>query len=157
EGHYFKVDTSKKTWPDEVSINQPHCAFMPHAVVVFPSTYNPDKPDEPKPTGQKFVVTNKAPINHNTAWKGGAENPGDNKLIPSNGQLDIELKPDPDPVMFHCDIHKWMDAVARVYDHPYAAVTDKDGNYEIKNVPTGAELNIVVWHEVAGYGNKGKD
>jgi hypothetical protein len=156
-GHYFKVDMAKKTWPDVVKMNQPHCAFMPHANVLFPSAYNADKPSDPTPTGQKFIVTNTAPMNHNTAWKGGSENQGDNKIIPSGKDLEVELRPDSEAVMFHCDIHKWMDAVVRVFDHPYAAVTDKDGNYEIKNVPAGAELSIIVWHEVAGYGNKGKD
>src|SRR5262249_1930773 len=38
-GHYFKVDMSKKTWPDEVTMDQPHCAFMPHALALFPSAY----------------------------------------------------------------------------------------------------------------------
>jgi hypothetical protein len=161
-GHYFKVDMSKKTWPAEVVIDQPHCAFMPHAVVLFPSAYNADNPKEPTPTGQKFIVKNTAPINHNTAWKGGDANPGDNKIIPKKEgdkvqQLTVELQPDPDPVMLHCDIHKWMDGVVRVFDHPYATVTDKDGNFEIKDVPAGADVNIVVWHEVGQYGNKGKD
>jgi hypothetical protein len=156
-GHYFKVDMDKKTWPDKVEMDQPHCAFKPHALVLFPSAYNPDKPSEPTPTGQKFIVKNSAPMNHNTAWKGGEANQGDNKIISSGKDLPVDLQPDPDPVMIHCDIHKWMDAVVRVFDHPYATVTDKDGNYEIKNVPAGAEVSIVVWHEEGNYGNKGKD
>jgi hypothetical protein len=151
EGHYFKIDTKEKTWKDPVTIDQPFCAFVPHAVALFPSHYNPEKPDDPTPTGQKFIIKNSAPMNHNTAWKGGDANPGDNKSIPSKGDpITIELKPDADPVMLHCDIHKWMDGVIRVFDHPYAAVTDKDGNFEIKHVPTGVELNIFAWHEVGG-------
>jgi hypothetical protein len=156
EGHYFDIDLSKKTWPSEVAVDQPHCAFVPHAVVLFPSVYNPDKPDEPKSTGQKFVIKNSAPINHNTDWTAGPENPGANQIIPAGGHRDVELKPDTEPVLLKCDIHKWMNGVIRVYDHPYAAVTDKDGNYEIKNVPAGAEVSIVVWHEVGLYGNKGQ-
>ncbi len=156
-GKYFKVDMSKKTWPAEVTIDQPHCAFIPHAAVLFPSAYNADNPKEPTPSGQKFVIKNSAPINHNTNWKGGDANPGDNKLIPSKSQITPELQPDADPVMLHCDIHKWMDGVIRVFDHPYAAVTDKDGNFEIKDVPAGAEVSIVVWHEVGNYGKGGKD
>ena len=34
-----------------------------------------------------------------------------------------------------CDIHPWMSAWWMVLDHPYFAVTDAKGNYEIKNVP----------------------
>ncbi len=29
--HYFKIDWDKKPWPKEVDIDQPHCAFVPHA------------------------------------------------------------------------------------------------------------------------------
>src|SRR5262249_14064702 len=35
-GSSFKVDLSKKTWPDEVLIDQPFCAFKPHVSVIFP-------------------------------------------------------------------------------------------------------------------------
>jgi len=155
-GHYFKVGLSKKTWPAEVIIDQPHCAFVPRAAVLSPSAYNGENPKEPISTGQKLIVKNTAPMNHNVAWKGGDVNAGDNKVTPSKGQLTIELQPDPDPVMLHCDMHRWMDGVIRVFDHPYATVTDKDGRYEINGVPTGAEVSIVVWHEVGRYGNKGK-
>jgi len=33
--------------------------------------------------------------------------------------------------------------------HPYAVVTDKDGNFELKNVPvTEPPLEVWVWHEM---------
>jgi hypothetical protein len=155
EGKYFKIDWDKKPWPKEVTIDQPHCAFRKHAEVLFPGAYNPDNPDEPKPSGQKFIVKNDAPMNHNTTWKGTEGiNDGDNKLIPAGDKLEVKLKADPAPVTLKCDIHKFMTGVVRVFDHPYAAVTDKDGEYEIKNVPAGAELRIVVWHEGGIYGGK---
>ncbi len=37
-----------------------------------------------------------------------------------------------------------------VVDHPYATVTDKDGNFEIKDLPAG-EHEFKVWHEKPGY------
>jgi len=40
-----------------------------------------------------------------------------------------------------------------VIAHPYFAVTDKDGNFEIKNVPAG-KLRLMVWHEEPGWGVK---
>jgi hypothetical protein len=45
-----------------------------------------------------------------------------------------------------------MTAYGRALDHPYAAVTKADGNYEIKNVPAGAKLKILVWHPKAPNG-----
>jgi hypothetical protein len=155
-GQYFKVDLTKKTWPKEVVIDQPQCAFVPHAAVLFPGAYDPENPDELKPSGQMFIVRNSAPMNHTTQWQGGDANPGDNKIIPSKNVLVIDLKPEADPVILKCNIHPFMRGVLRVFDHPYAAVTDKDGNYNIEHVPADAELRIVVWHEKAGYGNKGE-
>jgi hypothetical protein len=43
-----------------------------------------------------------------------------------------------------------MSGYARVFDHPYFAVTKPDGTYEIAKVPTGAEVEIVYWHEDLG-------
>ena len=37
-----------------------------------------------------------------------------------------------------------------VLDHPYFAVTDENGNFEIKNAPAGTQ-KVVVWQEAAGY------
>jgi hypothetical protein len=155
EGQYFKVDVDKKTWPAEVVIDQPHCAFVPHAAVAFPSAYDPDKPKDGKPTGQKFIVKNSASFNHNTNMKGGDKNLGFNEIIASKSQKEVDLVPSSEPVTLTCNIHTWMNGVVRVFDHPYATVTDKDGNFEIKNVPAGADVNIVVWHEKGLYGDKG--
>jgi hypothetical protein len=146
EGQYFDVDMNKKSWPEKVVIDQPHCAFVPHAAVLFPGAYNPDKPDEPRSSGQKFIVKNSASFNHNTAWTG-----GENKILPAGKEEPVELEPSDDPVILHCDIHKWMDGVVRVYNHPYAAVTNEKGEYEIKDVPVGDGLRIFVWHEEGKY------
>jgi hypothetical protein len=37
-----------------------------------------------------------------------------------------------------------------VFDHPYFAVTDEKGGYEIKNAPVG-QYRIFVWHSSGGY------
>ncbi len=66
-GKYFKVDLSKENWPAEVIIDQPHCALRPHAAVLFRSAYNGDNPKGPISTGQKLIVKNTAPMNHNDA------------------------------------------------------------------------------------------
>ena len=64
--------------------------------------------------------------------------------------MEIDLVPSPDPVKFNCNIHTWMTGYAYVFDHPFNAVTDEHGNYKIENVPTGAEVEIVYWHEDLG-------
>jgi len=42
--------------------------------------------------------------------------------------------------------HVWMNAEMMVAPHPYYVVTDKEGNFEITQVPPG-EYEIVAWHE----------
>jgi len=42
--------------------------------------------------------------------------------------------------------HVWMNAEMFVAPHPYYAVTDQDGKFEVSNVPAG-QYEIVAWHE----------
>jgi hypothetical protein len=153
DGKYFPIPPNdKKTWKDKVELDQPHCAFQPHVQVVYPED------NKGKSTGQKFtVVNNSKDINHNTKWSGGQKNSSGNQNIPPGKTISLDLHPDRVPVEFQCDFHKWMNAYAWVFDHPYAAVTDKDGKFEIKNVPAGVKLQIVAWHEGANQGASGPD
>ena len=59
------------------------------------------------------------------------------------------LKPEPEMVSLKCDVHRWMTTYVGVVDHPYFAVTGKDGAFEIANVPAGT-YSIRAWHERYG-------
>lgn len=48
-----------------------------------------------------------------------------------------------------CEVHPWMNAFVVVTDHPYHAVTDVYGEYEITDVPPGT-YRLKVWHESLG-------
>jgi len=48
-------------------------------------------------------------------------------------------------VRVKCDVHPWMFAYIGVVDHPYFAVTDKDGNFSISGVPDG-KYTVVAYH-----------
>jgi RNA polymerase sigma factor (sigma-70 family) len=68
----------------------------------------------------------------------------------------------PLPALRVCDlcadqIHPWLRGYVWVFDHPYFAVTDPSGNFEIRNAPAG-KWRLVVWHEKVGYrhGAKGR-
>ena len=52
-------------------------------------------------------------------------------------------------VPFKCDVHGWMNAYVGVVDHPYFAVTDKGGKFELKDLPPGT-YTIEAWHEKLG-------
>lgn len=45
-----------------------------------------------------------------------------------------------------CNVHPEMEAYVIVLQNPYYAVTDKEGNYSIKNVPPG-KYKIKIWNE----------
>ena len=44
----------------------------------------------------------------------------------------------------------WMKSWLVVREHPYVAVTDKDGRFEMRNLPSG-EWTFRFWQEKAGY------
>ena len=48
-----------------------------------------------------------------------------------------------------------MRAWGRTFDHPYYALTDFDGKFEIKGAPAG-KYNLIMWHEGTGWVNGGK-
>ena len=47
---------------------------------------------------------------------------------------------------YQCEIHVSMNGWMAGFDHPYFAVTDKAGKFEIGEVPPGT-YNLVAWHE----------
>jgi plastocyanin len=49
-------------------------------------------------------------------------------------------------IRVYCDIHAHMNATIIVFDHPYFAVPDDEGNYSIPNVPDG-EYTANFWYD----------
>ncbi|QVL33048.1 hypothetical protein KIH39_03780 [Telmatocola sphagniphila] len=116
-------------------IDQPCCSFIPHVLAMQ--------------EGQSLIIKNSASIPHNAKLAGG--NIDINPLIPSGGQHDVGLiKADLFPLSLSCSIHGWMNAKIFVFDHPYFAVTDADGKFEIKDAPVG-KFNLAIWHESQGW------
>lgn len=150
---YFKPDEA--AWKKEdVAVDQPHCAFEPHVLVAFPGYYDGKGIKE---TGQKVTIKNSAPIAHNTKYAGDTlKNAGGNITIQPKTENVIKLKPDAKtPISLNCDFHKFMKGYIWALDTPYYAVTDKDGNYEIKGVPAGTKVRLFTWHEGTNFFNEG--
>ncbi|MCI0704378.1 MAG: hypothetical protein L0241_25245 [Planctomycetia bacterium] len=117
----------------EVVIDQPCCMFVKRITVAR--------------VGDKLVVKNPAPVAHNFFWdtsNNGAENISIPKM--ESWTMKQPLKKEGPPIQYKCTIHPWMTGYVRIFDHPYYAVTDEDGKFEIKNAPVG-KYRIVYWHE----------
>ena len=52
-----------------------------------------------------------------------------------------------------CDAHTFMRAAIHVFEHPYFAVTDQAGRYELPQVPPGS-YRLRMWHEAVGVRTK---
>lgn len=72
-----------------------------------------------------------------------------NVALPLQGQSQTKNLKKSGLVEVKCNVHEWMQAWIYVSKHPYAAVTQADGTYEIAGVPPG-EYNAMVWHEELG-------
>lgn len=134
------VHPSLKVIPKEqlkVVVDQPACSFLPRALALR--------------EGQTLLVKNSAPFAHNFKWSGGitTKNHG-NMLMPPGAEIDIDLEPDRFPVLYECSIHPWMRGHIGVFRHPYFAVTDGNGAFELKHAPAG-NFRLMVWHAGAGW------
>jgi len=102
-------------------------------------------------TGQKIVVKNSDQTLHNvhTVPGAGAGNKEINQAQgPNAPDLTYVASTPENFLMFKCEVHPWMFAWVSVFDHPYFAVTDKDGKYTIKDVPDG-KYTLQVMHRKA--------
>ena len=120
--------------------DQKNCQFDPHCAIV--------------PVGQIVKVLSNDPIAHNTHTYP-QKNPSVNALVDAGdraGKLEFAYgKSESVPLSIKCDLHTWMTAYQLPINHPYAAVTDENGEFSIKDLPAGKH-SFVVWHEAADGG-----
>jgi hypothetical protein len=128
-------DYSFDTPTTKYEFDQKNCRYHPHVFGVM--------------VNQPVEIVNSDPTLHNihALPKGNAEF---NNGQPIQG-MKMEHKFTAREVMvpFKCDVHGWMNAYVGVLDHPYFAVTDKDGKFSLKGLPPGT-YTIEAWHEKAG-------
>jgi plastocyanin len=119
---------------DHVVIDQRKMAFLPHVVAVQ--------------QGTTVDFLNSDPVGHNVYWP----SISGNKKLSHN--LGTWPKGDKKPFQFNdlgtasllCNVHPEMSGYVVVVPTPYFAVTDKEGNFEIKNVPAG-KYTLKTWSE----------
>lgn len=105
-------------------------------------------------TGQPVLCVNADPRDHNVHVFP-IKNPAVTCLLPprANEQRFVYNVPEILPIQVKDDISAWMSAYWLILDHPYAAITDSKGSFEIKGLPPSRH-SFRVWHERAGYLDK---
>lgn len=120
-------------------LDQKDCQFLPRILTVragqVPLVLNAD----PAPHNVRSSFIRNTPFNF-------VIGPANRVGLPVNGITD----PEPLPMPIKCDLHPYMAGYWVITDHPYVAVTDKDGKFTISDLPAG-NYKFRVWHERAGY------
>jgi hypothetical protein len=127
---------------DPIPFDQKNCTFLTRALICQ--------------VGQPVQIINDDDVPHNTK-----NFPLKNdQFSPTIGKKDrvgstvVYKKAENKPVGVKCDFHAWMSAYHLPIDHPFGAVTDKDGNFKIENLPPGDHV-FKIWHEKAEGGKGG--
>ena len=115
-------------------VDQSKMTFVPHVIVVQ--------------VGTTVEFLNSDPVGHNVYWPSIS---GNKKLSHNLGTWPKGEKKgfqfnDVGVASLLCNVHPEMSGYIVVAPTPYFAVTDKSGNYEIKNVPPG-KYTLKTWSE----------
>jgi plastocyanin len=126
-----------KTFPaptQHVTIDQKGLMFIPHIVAIQ--------------QGTTVEFLNSDSVQHNVFWPSISGNKalGHNMGTWPQGQRQSFKFDHPGEIPLLCNVHPDMAAYLIVSPTPYFAVTDKDGNFKIENVPDGA-YTVTAWHE----------
>ena len=124
----FEAPTTKPV------VDQVKMTFSPHVTVVQ--------------VGTTVEFLNSDPVGHNVYWPSIS---GNKKLAhnlgtwPKGEKKSFQFN-DAGVASLLCNVHPEMNGYVVVSPTPYFAVTDKNGNYEIKNVPAG-KYTLKTWSE----------
>ena len=69
-----------------------------------------------------------------------------NQMVPAGMKPVVKTFRRRERIKVTCDIHPWMRATIVVTDHPYVAVTDAKGRFNMADVPPGT-YKVKVWYE----------
>jgi plastocyanin len=118
-----------------VTIEGTNCDFRPTVQVAAP--------------GATLVARNTDPVAHTMLVKQDGLDLGVMQVQSRTEKKQKDLFATPGLVEIHCQYHDWMSANIWVLEHPYYAVTARDGSFSIALIPPGT-YRLTVWHEQLG-------
>ncbi len=111
-------------------VDQRHCRYEPHILLV--------------PASTELQMKSSDATLHTIHMDGAATY---NLPFPFTNQVITRSMPTVGLVNLKCNGgHTWMNAEMFVVPHPYYAVTDESGRFELSDVPAG-QYQIIAWHE----------
>jgi plastocyanin len=119
---------------EPVVVEQKGCVYKPHVLAMR--------------ANQKLRVVNSDSTMHNIHPMP-ANNLEWNKAEPAGATLEESFVREEIAIPVKCNVHPWMRSYIAVFKHPYFAVTDKDGGFDLRDLPPG-EYTIKAWHEKLG-------
>ncbi len=128
---------------DAIILDQRDCEFVPRIQIAR--------------TGVPLILKNSDPILHVVRIDSMSSTNGQRTLLkaatPYAGYEKIyQLANFREPTLLQVTSgngHEWMAAYIAVLPHPWAALTDENGRFTLRNVPAGTH-KIYVWHEALG-------
>jgi plastocyanin len=113
-------------------LDQKGCQYVPHVVGVQ--------------VNQTINVLNSDPTAHNVNVDARQNEKFNQGQSPGAAPIVKQFKRAETVIPVKCNQHPWMRAYVGVLQHPFFAVSDGSGRFEIKGVPAGT-YTLVAWHE----------
>ncbi len=128
---------SAKAASGKAKVDQVGCVYTPHVSGVV--------------VNQELDIVNSDNTLHNVKMNS-SSNGSFNEGMPVKGMVITKKFSKPEAgIPFKCDVHPWMGAFVHVVEHPFFAVSGKDGSFAIEGLPAG-DYELSVWHEFDKFG-----
>ena len=118
-----------------VVLDQQGCMFRPRVLAMQ--------------RGQTLEVRNADPTLHNVHALSTKGNTFNVSQVVGRPPFTVVMAHEEKMLRVTCDVHGWMNVYVAVVDHPYFAVTGRDGAFVLRDVPAGRRV-VQVWHERYG-------
>ena len=131
----FPADYIVDPPPAAAVLAQRGCMYDPHIVAMR--------------TGQALEIKNEDQATHNVLAMPNQNPKWNRSETPGAAPLEETFAIPELAMPLRCNVHPWMKSYVFVFSHPYYAVTGKNGQFELKNLPPGT-YTIEAWQEKYG-------